>query len=128
MIIERKRYELFGKKIFEKLLIQAPFKIPNPMPDEACFLYMLQGQINYDTPNQNVIIPQNDAVLLKCGSYFSQIKSTAKAQKHEIVVIHFHPEILKKIYDTDLPKVFQRPTILNLNIDLSTINNDFLIE
>ncbi|SHN75381.1 transcriptional regulator, AraC family [Flavobacterium fryxellicola] len=128
MILERKRYELFGKKIFEKLLIQAPFKIPNPMPDEACFLYMLQGQINYDTPNLNVIIPQNDALLLKCGSYFGQIKSTARAQKHEIVVIHFHPEILKKIYDTDLPKVFQRPTILDSNIDLSTINNDFLIE
>ena len=128
MIVERKRYELFGKKIFEKLLIQSPFKIPNPMPDEACFLYMLQGQINYSTPNQNVIIPQNDAVLLKCGTYFSQIKSTIKAQKHEIVVIHFHPEILKKIYETDLPKVFQQPAILDTNIDLSTINNDYLIE
>jgi AraC-like DNA-binding protein len=128
MIVERKRYELFGKKIFEKLLIQSPFKIPNPMPDEACFLYILQGQINYSTPNQNVIIPQNDAVLLKCGAYFSQIKSTIKAQKHEIVVIHFHPEILKKIYETDLPKVFQHPSILDTNIDLSTINNDYLIE
>lgn len=128
MIVERKRYELFGKKIFEKLLIQSPFKIPNPMPDEACFLYMLQGQINYSTPNQNVIIPQNDAVLLKCGTYFSQIKSTINAQKHEIVVIHFHPEILKKIYETDLPKVFQNPAILDTNIDLSTINNDYLIE
>jgi AraC-like DNA-binding protein len=128
MIVERKRYELFGKKIFEKLLIQSPFKIPNPMPDEACFLYMLQGQINYSTPNQNVIIPQNDAVLLKCGAYFSQIKSTIKVQKHEIVVIHFHPEILKKIYETDLPKVFQQPAILDINIDLSTINNDYLIE
>ncbi|TDE05762.1 helix-turn-helix transcriptional regulator [Flavobacterium sandaracinum] len=128
MIVERKRYELFGKKIFEKLLIQSPFKIPNPMPDEACFLYLLQGQINYSTPNQNVIIPQNDAVLLKCGSYFSQIKSTVKAQKHEIVVIHFHPEILKKIYDTELPKVFQQPAILDTNSDLSIINNDFLIE
>lgn len=128
MIVERKRYELFGKKIFEKLLIQSPFKIPNPMPDEACFLYMLQGQINYSTPNQNVIIPQNDAVLLKCGTYFSQIKSTIKEQKHEIVVIHFHPEILKKIYETDLPKIFQNPAILDTNIDLSTINNDYLIE
>ncbi|SHG31549.1 transcriptional regulator, AraC family [Flavobacterium micromati] len=128
MIVERKRYELFGKKIFEKLIIQSPFKIPNPMPDEACFLYILEGQINYNTPNQNVVIPQNDAVLLKCGNYFSQIRSTATSQKHEIVIIHFHPEILKKIYKTDLPKVFQKPDFVDLNIDLSTINNDFLIE
>jgi AraC-like DNA-binding protein len=128
MIVDRKRYELFGKKIFEKLIIQSPFKIPNPMPDEACFLYILEGQINYNTPNQNVVIPQNDAVLLKCGNYFSQIRSTATSQKHEIVIIHFHPEILKKIYKTDLPKVFQKPDFVDLNIDLSTINNDFLIE
>lgn len=128
MIVERKRYELFGKKIFEKLIIQSPFKIPNPMPDEACFLYILEGQINYNTPNQSVVIPQNDAVLLKCGNYFSQIRSTATSQKHEIVIIHFHPEILKKIYKTDLPKVFQKPDFVDLNIDLSTINNDFLIE
>jgi AraC-like DNA-binding protein len=128
MIVERKRYELFGKKIFEKLIIQSPFKIPNPMPDEACFLYILEGQINYNTPNQNVVLPQNDAVLLKCGNYFSQIRSTATSQKHEIVIIHFHPEILKKIYKTDLPKVFQKPDFVDLNIDLSTINNDFLIE
>jgi AraC-like DNA-binding protein len=128
MIVERKRYELFGKKIFEKLIIQSPFKIPNPMPDEACFLYILEGQINYNTSNHDVIIPQNDAVLLKCGNYFSQIRSTATSQKHEIVIIHFHPEILKKIYKTDLPKVFQKPDFVDLNIDLSTINNDFLIE
>lgn len=128
MIVERKRYELFGKKIFEKLVIQSPFKIPNPMPDEACFLYILEGQINYNTSNHDVIIPKNDAVLLKCGNYFSQIRSTATSQKHEIVIIHFHPEILKKIYKTDLPKVFQKPDFVDLNIDLSTINNDFLIE
>jgi AraC-like DNA-binding protein len=128
MIVERKRYELFGKKIFEKLIIQSPFKIPNPMPDEACFLYILEGQINYNTSNHDVIIPKNDAVLLKCGNYFSQIRSTATSQKHEIVIIHFHPEILKKIYKTDLPKVFQKPDFVDLNIDLSTINNDFLIE
>jgi AraC-like DNA-binding protein len=128
MIVERKRYELFGKKIFEKLIIQSPFKIPNPMPDEACFLYIREGQINYNTSNHDVIIPQNDAVLLKCGNYFSQIRSTATSQKHEIVIIHFHPEILKKIYKTDLPKVFQKPDFVDLNIDLSTINNDFLIE
>jgi hypothetical protein len=98
------------------------------MPDEACFLYMLQGQINYNITNRDVIIPQNDAVLLKCGIYFSQIRSTATSQKNEIVVIHFHPEILKKIYNTDLAKVFQKPKLVGLNVDLSIINNDFLIE
>lgn len=128
MIIERKQYQLFEKMIFEKLTIQAPFKIPNPMPDEACFLYMLEGKIDYKTENQNVSIPQNDAVLLKCGNYFSQIKNGESGSQHQIIIVHFHPKILKTIYSSDLPKIFKNPDFVDHKIDLSTINNDFLIQ
>lgn len=128
MITERKQYELFGKIIFEKVIIEAPFKIPNPMPDEACFLYMVEGQINYKTEKQSISIPVNEAVLLKCGSYFSQIKNSATFKNHQIVIVHFHPEILKKIYDTNLPKIFRQPKNIDQSIDLSKINNDFLIQ
>lgn len=128
MIIEKKQYTLFGKLIFEKFTIQAPFKIPNPMPEEACFLYMLQGQIDYKTQNQEVSVPQNDAVLLKCGNYFSQIKNNQSAKYHQIIVVHFHPIVLKNIYASDLPEIFKNPTFIDPKVDLSVINNDFLIQ
>lgn len=128
MILDRKRYELFGKVIFEKVTIEAPFKIPNPMPEEACFLYMLEGQINYKTENQSISVPVDEAVLLKCGNYFSQLKSTNSSKHNQIVIVHFHPQILKKIYDTDLPKIFHKPKTIDLSLDLSIINNDFLIQ
>lgn len=129
MITERKQYQLFGKIIFEKVTIQAPFKIPNPMPNEACFLYMLEGQIDYKTQLQSLSIPINEAVLLKCGNYFSQMKSSTLSKNNQIVIVHFHPEILKKIYDTDLPKIFQKPAKEpNLELELTQINNDFLIQ
>lgn len=128
MIIEKKQYTLFGKLIFEKFTIQAPFKIPNPMPEEACFLYMLQGQIDYKTQNQEVSVPQNDAILLKCGNYFSQIKNNHSAKSHQIIVVHFHPIVLKNIYASDLPEIFKNPTFIDPKVDLSVINNDFLIQ
>jgi AraC-like DNA-binding protein len=128
MVVEKKEYKLFEKSIFEKLTIKAPFKIPNPMPEEACFLYMLQGQVNYKTENQNVSIPQNDAVLLKCGNYFSQIKNDKSVTHHQIIVVHFHPEILKSIYSSDLPEIFKKPGFIDDKIDLSLINNEFLIQ
>lgn len=128
MITERKQYELFGKIIFEKVTIVAPFKIPNPTPNEACFLYMLEGQIDYKIEQQSISVPVNEAVLLKCGNYFSQMKGSMLSKNNQIVFVHFHPEILKKIYDTDLPKIFRQPKIVDQNIDLSKINNDFLIQ
>lgn len=128
MITDRKQYNLFGKVIFEKVGIKAPFKIPSPMPDEACFLYMVEGHINYKTENQSLSIPTNEAVLLRCGNYFSQIRNSNTSKINQIVVVHFHPEILKKIYETDLPKIFHQPKDLIKTIDLSKINNDFLIQ
>nr|WP_315166432.1 AraC family transcriptional regulator [uncultured Flavobacterium sp.] len=128
MITERKQYQLFGKIIFEKVTIEAPFKIPNPVPNEACFLYMLEGQVDYKIQDQSISVPVNEAVLLKCGNYFSQMKSNTLSKNNQIVFVHFHPEILKKIYDTDLPKIFQQPKITNQDIDLTQINNDFLIQ
>lgn len=129
MITERKQYQLFNKIIFEKVTIQAPFKIPNPMPNEACFMYMLEGQINYKTELQSLSVPVNEAVLLKCGNYFSQMTNNTRNKINQIVIVHFHPDILKKIYDTDLPNIFLKPaTQSNIEIDLTQINNDFLIQ
>ena len=128
MILFRKQYELFGKIIFEKVIIEAPFKIPNPMPEEACFIYMVEGQIKYEIEDKSITIPVNDAVMLKCGNYFSQIRNSTTSKNNQIVIVHFHPEILKKIYDTDLPKIFQEPAKRDLSVSLGKINNDFLIQ
>ncbi|MFH7032097.1 helix-turn-helix domain-containing protein [Flavobacterium aquidurense] len=110
------------------MTIEAPFKIPNPVPNEACFLYMLEGQVDYKIQDQSISVPVNEAVLLKCGNYFSQMKSNTLSKKNQIVFVHFHPEILKKIYETDLPKIFKQPKLVDQTIDITQINNDFLIQ
>lgn len=128
MITERKNYELFGKKLIEKLVITAPFKVPSPMADEACFLYVIEGEINYHLDKQQVNIPAKDAVLLKCGNYFGQMQSTGKSEMQEVIIVHFHPEVLKKVYDRELPKILQLPEQINPAINLEKINNEILIQ
>jgi len=128
MIINHKQYDLFGEVIFEKIRIQMPFKIPNPTSEDACFMYMLDGQIDFRTENEFIKIPDNEAVLLKCGNYFSQLNYN-KSRQHEIVLVHFRPEILKKIYINELPIIFQQiNNQADEEINLSKINNDFLIQ
>ena len=99
MITERKKYELFGKTLIEKIVITAPFKVPSPMQDEACFLYVIEGEIKYQLDNLKINITSNDAVLLRCGNYFGQMSSNKTSKKQEVIIVHFHPEILKKVYE-----------------------------
>ncbi|MBY0479917.1 MAG: AraC family transcriptional regulator [Chitinophagaceae bacterium] len=128
MIIERKNYELFGKMLIEKLVISSPFKVPSPMPNEACFLYVIQGEIDYQLDQNLISIPAKDAVLLKCGNYFGQMLSTKSSKLQKIIIVHFHPDILKKVYDKELPEILRPPKKIDTTINLEQINNDLLIQ
>ena len=128
MITERKKYELFGKTLIEKIVIIAPFKVPAPMPDEACFLYVIEGEIKYQLNNLNINIPANDAVLLKCGNYFGQMSSNKTSKKQEVIIVHFHPEILKKVYEKDIPKILEQPKKISIPVSFEKINNEILIQ
>lgn len=128
MITERKNYELFGKKLIEKLVITAPFKVPSPMPDEACFLYVIEGEVKYELNNLKINIPANEAVLLNCGNYFGQMTSNKTSKKQEVIIIHFHPEILKKVYDKEFPKILEHPKIRGIAVSFEKINNEILIQ
>ena len=128
MITERKNYQLFDKILIEKLVITAPFKVSSPMADEACFLYVIKGEIKYQVDKQQVNIPAKNAVLLNCGNYFGQMMSTGNLKMQEVIIVHFHPTVLKKVYDRDLPKILQQPQKINASIYLEKINNELLIQ
>ena len=128
MITERKKYELFGKTLIEKIVITAPFKVPSPMQDEACFLYVIEGEIKYQLDNLKINIPANDAVLLKCGNYFGQMSSNKTSKKQEVIIVHFHPEILKKVYEKDIPKILEQPKKISIPVSFEKINNEILIQ
>ena len=128
MITERKKYELFGKTLIEKIVITAPFKVPSPMQDEACFLYVIEGEIKYQLDNLKINITSNDAVLLKCGNYFGQMSSNKTSKKQEVIIVHFHPEILKKVYEKNIPKILDQPKKTSIPVSFEKINNEILIQ
>ena len=103
MILEHKTINLFGKLLFEKAVIQAPHRKPNPMPQEACFLYVLEGATNNISEEESLLVKKDEAVLMKCGSYLSQMVSTAADRRYAAVAVHFYPEVLKKVYGNEVP-------------------------
>jgi len=50
MILDHKQFDLFGKKTFEKIVLEPPFKVSNDMLNEACFMYMEEG--GYDMSSE----------------------------------------------------------------------------
>ncbi len=103
MKLDYKRIVLFGKFLFEMAVIEPAFKKPNPMPNEACFLHVREGGYNSVSEEAFLTIYKGQSVLMKCGNYLSQMIPDQQTGKYEAVAVHFHPDVLKKIYANDLP-------------------------
>lgn len=110
MILEQKKYLLFGKLTFEKLVIEPPFRKLNSMPEEACFFYVLDGIGETFSEVEKIRIPTNESVLLKCGNYITRIPAKAASGRFQTIAVHFHPDILKRIYANDLPLFLKKQT------------------
>ncbi|WP_219225484.1 helix-turn-helix domain-containing protein [Pedobacter antarcticus] len=128
MVIDYKKIDLFGKSFIQKIVLQPPFKFAFPISEQACFLYMNEGEMQYQFDDEQVNIPTNYSLFLNCIDSGRQIHNTSSTSNGEIVIVTFHPDILKKIYDRELPMLLQRPGSIISNLSSEKINNDFLIQ
>lgn len=128
MINDYKKHDLYGKTLIQKIALTPPFKFDFPVTEQACFLYVRQGDIQYQLDEQKLDIPTNYSLLLNCIQSGKQIHSSNLNSNCEIVIVTFYPEILKKIYDRELPMLLQAPKNRISNQSSEKISNDFLIQ
>lgn len=103
MIIDRKKFDLNNKCVIEKLLIETPFRYGAIFQNEACFLFIKEGDARISSPTENLNICVSESVLLKCGSYFADIVHKPGSRICEILAIHLHKDILLDLYKNELP-------------------------
>lgn len=128
MVNDYKKYDLFGKTFMQKIALAPPFRFDFPVTEQACFLYVLQGEFQYQIDHEEINIPANYSLFLNCISSGKQIHNSDPKSKCEIVIVTFYPDILKKIYDRELPLLLQTPKNVISNKSNEKINNDFLIQ
>ncbi|MGS2741822.1 helix-turn-helix domain-containing protein [Sinomicrobium sp. M5D2P17] len=127
MVIDYKKIDLFGKQFIQKVVLEPPFEFAFPVSEQACFLYMLKGEMQYRFDDDHITIPTNYSLLLNCINSGKQIHDSNAGGNGEIVIVTFHPDILKKIYERELPLLLQ-PSNKITNQSSGKINNDFLIQ
>ncbi|MDR3025025.1 AraC family transcriptional regulator [Chryseobacterium sp.] len=128
MVNDYKKYELFGKPMMQKIVLTAPFKFDFPVAEQACFLYVLEGEFQYQMDDDEVNIPTHYSLFLNCISSGKQIHNAKPDSNCQIVIVTFYPDILKKIYDRELPLLLHAPKNVVSNKSNEKINNDFLIQ
>lgn len=127
MVTEYKKFDLFGKTIIQKVDLKPPFEYAFPVAEQACFLYMLKGDMEYQADDDYLKIHTHHSLLLNCINSGKRIQDTNSNSDGEIVIVTFHPDILRKVYDKEIPLIFH-PNNQVTNQSRGAINNDFLIQ
>ena len=105
MIIDYKVIPLYGNKLFTWATIKTPARFVGAMPDqEACFTYVLQGETQVFSEGECVNTIAHEALLSRCGNFITQLFSESRAGIHSTITIHFHEEVLKKVYQNAVPQ------------------------
>ncbi len=128
MINNYKKHDLYGKTLIQKIELIPPFNFDFPVTEQACFLYVKEGEIEYQVDDEQINIATNYSLLLNCMQSGKQLQNSKSDNNCEIVIVTFYPEILKKIYDRELPLLLQKPKDVISNKSSEKINNDFLIQ
>ncbi|MGE8534371.1 MAG: helix-turn-helix domain-containing protein [Chryseobacterium sp.] len=128
MLNDYKKYELFGKTLIQKIDMTGPFRYDFPVSEQACFLYVIKGAFQYKTDEQEFDVPTSYSLFLNCISSGKHIQNSNLESHCQVVIVTFYPDILKKIYDRELPSLLQRPANTVSNQSSEKINNDFLIQ
>lgn len=108
MIIERKTFAYRGKVIIEKVLISAPYRYEAIFHNEGCFIQIRGVGTKLLSVEDNLLIENQEAVLMKCGNYFLDFVHKIAGDTIEVLAIHLYPDILKQIYSIELPALIEK--------------------
>lgn len=110
MIIERKTFSYKDKVIIEKVLISSPYKYEAIFHNEGCFIQIKGADTKMLSVEDSLLIENQEAVLMKCGTYFLDFIHKITGDTVEVLAIHLYSDILKQIYSNELPALIERRT------------------
>lgn len=108
MITSRSTLDYQGQVLIEKVKILPPFRYEAIFQNTGCFIYFKEKGPKLLSSETNVKLKGNEAVLLKCGNHFVDLLRETEDNQIEVIVFHFFPDVLKRLYTGDLPKIIKK--------------------
>jgi AraC-like DNA-binding protein len=127
VIKSHQKFELYNKLLLEKVVIVPPVRVPGIMPNEACFLYAVRGSSELRSPAEVMTLQPREGVVLKCGNYLNEWLETNQPDTCEAIAIHFYPEVLRRVYEKELP-VFLNEIEKSVPAPIQKVKADQLVQ
>ncbi len=127
MIINHEKIDFGANPLIEKVKIKPPFRLSLNFPNDACFIFFNSGSTKINAPYERKVLNKGDAVLLRCGTYFTELLPTLEQEVYDILVFHLPREIIRQVYSEHFPvsSKSNRETFIH-QVDTSQILHEFI--
>ena len=124
MLNEIKRIKYKGKVVFHKMKITSPKRELKPFQNnEACFMFIDDGEFSVRTPNQFVSFNKNKGLLAKCFNFFIETTEIQRnlSKEMEFIGVFLFPEQVEEIMDINLSNSNHRVNYNIKRIDIDSL-------
>jgi len=121
---ETKALKYKGKVVFHKMKVASPHRELKPFKqDEACFMFVNNGEFSVRTPNEFIPFNKSRALLAKCFNFFIETTEIQREQSKELefIGVFLFPEQVEELMDIDLSKSNYSVSFNIKKIDLDTL-------
>jgi AraC-like DNA-binding protein len=127
MIHEHRAIDLYGKKVFEKVVVSNTVKNHNPLNNEACFFYVIEGNNHSYSEEESLALNPKEGVLMKCGNYFYKGVPDKSSKRLRFIAIHLYPDVLRKVYENNIPQFLKNSSPNTTQINMSPLRSNLLM-
>ena len=115
MLIKREDFNLLDKTVLGRAVFQPPFKASAALQNEARFVHILKGNTRLYSAKNRFDLKTGDSLLMKCENFVNNWFENEDGAPSEVIVLQFYPEVLKFIYDNQIPPVFSSKNEIQSN-------------
>lgn len=111
MIKKTHSFKYKNNIILERAIIKPPLTHERIFQNQGCFMYIKNSDANLHSAQEKVKIESKEAILFQCDTFFIEFLSEKKEEEVEVIAIHLYPDILKEIYENELPNTIIENTL-----------------
>lgn len=106
MSFQRQDFKLLGKIVFGRAIFEGTFKAGEALTDEARFVNIVSGRSKLHVPNSTLNLQTSDSFIMKCENFVNRWLPHEDDAPNQVFIVHFYPDVLKFVYDDQLPELF----------------------
>jgi AraC-like DNA-binding protein len=126
MIQKQNTLHLYGEKIFERAQFTALYRRQNDLSNQACYLHVDEGAHNQYSGTKLLVANKDRGIFMKCGNFIFEPVAENSSSPTRLIAIHFHPEVLKKLFRDNPPKFLFKGKS-DVDEDMVSVDSDEII-